>query len=86
MSDPKATTVYVVFREGVYMQGITGVYSSADEAEAGQHRALAAEPDDYHSARMVALEIDKDYLYPEQAGQVRTKRREMLDDEKEQEG
>ena len=52
---------YVVEREGIYYQGIVGVFSTKEKAEKAAKKAEDNEPDDYHDFNILKCEIDKFY-------------------------
>lgn len=51
--------LYLVYRQGVYMQGIVGVFSSMDLAEDARHAAKKRERDDYHSFEIEEFTLDE---------------------------
>jgi len=51
--------VYVATREGVYNQGIVGVFSSEELANEAIVGAKGEEPDDYHDFEVSVYILDK---------------------------
>lgn len=52
--------VYVVYRRGVYTQGIFGIYSLKTLAEDAIERAKKFERDKYHKFYIWETDVDKD--------------------------
>ena len=53
--------VYVVTREGIYIQGIVGIFTTKEKAEEAMRAAAKREPDEYHSFDYDIFEIDVIY-------------------------
>ena len=51
--------VYVVVRNGVYMQGIGGIFTSDTAAMAAADKLKALEPDDYHTFALVSIRLNE---------------------------
>jgi len=51
--------VYMVYRQGVYMQGVVGIYSTLLKANDAIIKARGEEPDSYHSFDINIVELDK---------------------------
>ncbi|MCK5609252.1 hypothetical protein KAR91_45680 [Candidatus Pacearchaeota archaeon] len=47
--------MYIVYREGVYMQGIIGLFEDKENAKDAAIKAMGSEKDDYH--RMMVIEM-----------------------------
>lgn len=50
---------YIVWREGVYMQGIFGIYTTLEDAIENATEFINNEPDDYHNFNITRAEIGK---------------------------
>lgn len=55
--------VYLVIKEGVYIRGIAGVYSSIEAAKVGQVQAYSLEDDTYHDFYIYEHETDPVVVY-----------------------
>lgn len=51
--------VYLVIKEGVYLQGIYGVYDTLIQAKEAQIVAKCEECDDYHTFDIIQADINK---------------------------
>jgi len=51
--------VYVVYREGVYMQGMVGVYDDFEASQTGAIEAIRKEGDDYHTMCVVKMTLNQ---------------------------
>ena len=51
--------IYVVLMEGVYLQGVIGVFRNGKEALHALNTAIIGEPDDYHDFFIVKGKIGK---------------------------
>jgi len=51
--------LYIVTREGIYNQGIVGVFSSEELASEATVEAKGEEPDDYHDFEVSVYILDK---------------------------
>ena len=51
--------IYVIIKEGVYMQGVFGVHSTKSKALNTAKKYITDEPDDYHTFTVMKIEIDK---------------------------
>ena len=52
--------IYIVTRNGIYMQGVVGVYTSKVAANFAIARAKAMENDDYHVFKVDEVSLDRD--------------------------
>lgn len=53
-------TVYVLFREAIYQQGICGVYVSEEDAENAAVRYMKQEPDNHHQYVISKFDLNHD--------------------------
>lgn len=63
MTEPPKTTHFIVMRWGVYIQGVIGVFSTEEKAQAALEEARKAEYDRYHTFGVLPIEVDR--AYPE---------------------
>ena len=52
--------LYLVTRQGIYMQGIVGVFSTIEKAENAVKHAKAREFDGYHEFNIDLFHLDKE--------------------------
>jgi len=55
-------TLYLVYKQGIYMQGVAQVCGSLDMAKIAVDKYLETEPDDYHEFIITEVIINKDVL------------------------
>ena len=55
--------IYIIYREGVYMQGIVGVFDDFDEAEIQAVLAMDREKDDYHIMVVIKTYLNKRQVF-----------------------
>ena len=51
----KTNDTYIVYRQGVYMQGVVGVFDDYEVSKACAIEAIWAEKDDWHTMRVIRM-------------------------------
>lgn len=52
------TDLYLVIKEGVYIQGIFGVYDTLDKAKEALKKAIKRESDNYHHFNIIHTKLN----------------------------
>lgn len=53
-------TVYCIYREGIFEQGIYGIFSTRNRALIAAEKAVKAEPDDYHKFYLITRKMNNE--------------------------
>ncbi len=57
--------IYIVCKEGIFIQDILGVFDDLDEAETCAVLAMDKEKDDYHEMVVIEMPLNKKHDNPE---------------------
>ena len=62
--------MYVVYKEGVYIQGIIGIFEDKVNAKDEAIKAMELERDDYHTMVVVEIPLNKRHFLKKEIYQV----------------